>query len=94
MVSPTTVKGKQGGHDILLYALSTCVWCNKTKKLLDTLGFEYRYIWVDKLSGQNEDEVMDEVRKYNPECTFPTMVIDGKKCIVGFKEPEIRKALS
>jgi glutaredoxin-like protein NrdH len=94
MVSATTVKGKQGGHDIMLYALSTCVWCNKTKKLLDTLGFEYRYIWVDKLSGQNEDEVMDEVRKYNPECTFPTMVIDGKKCIVGFKEPEIRKALS
>jgi len=94
MVSPTTVNGKRSGHDIMLYALSTCVWCNKTKKLLDTLGFEYRYLWVDKLSGRNEDEVMDEVRKFNPECTFPTLVVDGQKCIVGFREPEIRKALS
>ena len=94
MVSPTTVKGKQSGHDILLYALSTCIWCNKTKKLLDTMGLEYQYLWVDKIIGKNEDEVMAEVRRFNPECTFPTMVIDGKKCIVGFKEPEIRKALS
>ena len=59
MVSPTTVKGKQSGHDILLYALSTCIWCNKTKKLLDTMGLEYQYLWVDKISGKNEDESGD-----------------------------------
>ena len=94
MVSVTTVNGKHGKHDVMLYALSTCIWCKKTKKLLDTLDVMYKYIWVDKLSGRDEQEVMQEVKKHNPECTFPTMVIDGKKCIVGFKEPEIKKALS
>lgn len=94
MVSATTVKGADSGHDVMLYALSTCIWCKKTKKLLDSLGVEYRFLWVDQLSGRDEDEVMAEVRKHNPACTFPTMVIDGRTCIVGFKEPEIRKALA
>lgn len=94
MANPTTVKGAQRGHDVMLYALSTCIWCKKTKKLLDTLGVEYRFIWVDQLSGAEEDEVMAQVKKHNPECTFPTLVVDGKRCIVGFKEPEIRQALA
>jgi glutaredoxin-like protein NrdH len=33
------------------------------------------------------------VRKWNPACSFPTIVIDDKKCIVGFKEDEIREAV-
>jgi len=34
----TRVAGKNKGQ-ILLYALSTCVWCKKTKQLLDQLGW-------------------------------------------------------
>jgi len=33
----THVDGKKAGH-IVIYALSTCPWCKKTKKLLDDLG--------------------------------------------------------
>jgi glutaredoxin-like protein NrdH len=31
------VPGKKKA-DIMLFALSTCVWCGKTKKLLDDMG--------------------------------------------------------
>jgi glutaredoxin-like protein NrdH len=51
-------------------------------------------VYVDSLIGKEEEEIMDQVRKYNPECTFPTMVINGNKVICGFKEPEIKKALA
>ncbi|MDQ7797699.1 MAG: glutaredoxin family protein [Candidatus Edwardsbacteria bacterium] len=88
------VKGANRVHQIMLYALSTCVWCRKTKKLLDTLDVEYEYLFVDLLDGEEEERAMDQVGRYNPGRTFPTMVIDGKRVIVGFKEPEIRKALS
>lgn len=88
------VKGKKQGHRIMLYALSTCIWCRKTKKLLDSMDVEYDFVFVDLLEGRDEDQVMEEVARHNPGQTFPTMVIDGKKVIVGFKEPEIRKALS
>ena len=78
---------------VMLYALSTCGWCRRTKALLNDLAVEYDYIDVDLLQGKEQDDVMNEVRKFNPDCNFPTMVIDGQKCIVGFKEDEIREAL-
>ncbi len=78
---------------VMLYDLSTCVWCNKTKKLLGDLGIEYSYEDVDLLNGEEREQIIKIVRKWNPLCSFPTLVIDNKTCIVGFKEEEIRKAL-
>ena len=86
------VPGKKAGH-ILLYALSTCGWCQKTKKLLDDLGVEYDYEYVDHLQGDDKDKAIQEVTTWNPSCNFPTLVINNEKCIVGFKENEIREAL-
>ena len=86
------VPGKKKG-EVLLYALSTCGWCMKTKNLLNDLGVDYRYIDVDLLDSKPKDEAMKEVTRLNPSSSFPTMVINNDKCIVGFKEEEIRKAL-
>jgi glutaredoxin-like protein NrdH len=86
------VPGRKSGH-IMLYALSTCGWCRKTKKLLDDLGVEYDYEYVDQLQGDEKDEAIRKVTKWNPSCSFPTMVIDNKKCIIGYQENEIREAL-
>ena len=86
------VAGIQKGH-IMLYALSTCVWCKKTKRLLEELGVEYHYIDVDLLSDAEKDEVVEEISRWNPSSSFPTLVIDGKKCIIGYRSDEIREAL-
>lgn len=84
------VEGKNKGK-ILLYALSTCVWCKKTKRLLNEMGVEYDYIDVDFLTPAEKDKVTEEVKKYNPACTFPTIVIDdGARCIKGYQEKEIK----
>ena len=86
------VKGENKGK-IMLYALSTCGWCKKTKKLLDDLGVEYHYIYVDHLEGNEKEKTMKEMMKWNPRCSFPTVVINNKECIVGFKEEKIEEAL-
>jgi glutaredoxin-like protein NrdH len=86
------VKGKNKG-DIVLYAISTCGWCKKTKSLLNKLGVEYRYIYVDLLDKKEKEKIEEEVKKWNPKCNYPTMVINNKKCIVGFKEDEIQEVL-
>ena len=86
------VKGKKKGK-IMLYALSTCGWCKKTKDLLSELGLEYSYIFVDQVDEKEKDIVMNDVRKWNPRCSFPTIVINDEKCIVGYKEDEIKEAL-
>jgi glutaredoxin-like protein NrdH len=86
------VAGKHAGH-VVLYALSTCPWCKKTKKLLDDMGIEYEFADVDLLTSAERDEAMSVVKKWNPRNSFPTMVIDDSLCIVGFEEDQIRKAL-
>jgi glutaredoxin-like protein NrdH len=86
------VAGKKKGK-VMLYALSTCGWCKKTKALLNELGIEYDYCDVDLLKGDEQDEVFKIIHKYNPEHNFPTMIINNRRCIVGFKEDDIRKAL-
>ena len=86
------VPGKDVGH-IMLYALSTCGWCAKTKKLLDDLGVEYDFEYVDHLQGEGREQAIQEVKNWNPSCSFPTLVINDETCIVGYKEDEIRKAL-
>lgn len=86
------IPGKKSRH-IMLYALSTCGWCRKTKKLLDDLGVEYNYEYVDQLQGEEKEEAIRKVKAWNPSCSFPTLVLDNKKCIIGYKEDEIREAL-
>jgi glutaredoxin len=85
------VDGKNKGT-VMLYALSTCGWCAKTKELLRELGIAFDYTFVDLLEGKEQDGAMDQVEKWNPSGSFPTLVIDNKKSIVGFKEQEIREA--
>ncbi len=86
------VPGKNAGQ-IMLYALSTCGWCKKTRNLLESLGVEYDYEYVDLLSGDEKEETMKAVEKWNPACSFPTLVLNNNKCIVGFQEDAIREAL-
>ena len=64
-------------HKVMLYALSTCGWCRKTRQLLEELGVEYDYEYVDLLRGEEQTKTMDKVKHWNPACNFPTMVIDN-----------------
>jgi glutaredoxin-like protein NrdH len=85
------VAGKEK-EKITLYALSTCIWCKKTKELLSSMGVAFDYIYVDLLKGDDRSEAIEQVKKYNPSTSFPTIVI-GEKGIVGFREKEIKEAL-
>lgn len=85
------VAGEKKG-EILLYALSTCVWCRKVKDLLNSMKVEYDYIDVDAVPLEEKQPVMDEVKIHNPQCSFPTLVVNNK-CIVGYKEDRIKEAL-
>jgi glutaredoxin len=77
---------------VKLYTLSTCSHCRAAKKLLADLGVEYEYTDVDLVSGAERDAVLAEVRKFNPNCSFPTILI-GDTVIVGNREDKIREAL-
>ncbi len=84
------IEGDKYGH-IVVYALSTCPWCHKTKQLLSDLNADYYYEDVDLLGDEEQRNVMVEVSRWNPGRSFPTIVIDDSRAITGFDEVEIRK---
>lgn len=77
---------------VKLYTLSTCSHCKHTKQYLNDCGVQYDFIDVDLLQGQERTDMIEEVKKVNPNCSFPTILV-GDKVIVGFKENEIKEAL-
>lgn len=76
---------------VRLYALSTCPVCKKAANLLESLGVSFQKVEVDMLDSSEQWATMKEVKRYNPEATFPTVVVE--EVIVGYKEDAIKKAL-
>ena len=87
------VNGKNKGT-VMLYALSTCGWCRMTRELLTNLGVEFSYVYVDLLSGDELSKVTGELQKFNTKNSFPTLVINNKKVIIGYRDDEIMEALA
>lgn len=79
-------------QEVKMYTLSTCGHCKMTKKFLSECNVEYDFVDVDLLEGDERRAILEDVKKLNPKCSFPTIKI-GDKVIVGFKENEIKEAL-
>lgn len=79
-------------NPVKLFSLSTCGHCKATKKMLDECTIKYEFTDVDMLSGEEREMIIEDVKKYNPKCTFPTIII-GNKIIVGFQENLIKEVL-
>ncbi len=92
MIAMRHVEGNRIGH-IVAYTLSTCVWCKKTKKLMDDLGIEYYYIDVDLLEGKEKEEARKEVLRWNSAGSYPTIVIDNEKSINGYEPEKVKELL-
>jgi len=77
---------------VKVYSLSTCSHCNAVKKLLTDCRVAYAFTDVDRLDTETRKTVLEEIRGFNPECSFPTVVI-GRKVVVGYNEQQLLEAL-
>jgi len=72
--------------------LTTCVFCQAIKKMLDDLEISFQCIQADELPDEEKSTVIRELRNVNPKCSFPTVVIDDE-VIVGYKIQEIKETI-
>ncbi|MGC9434863.1 MAG: glutaredoxin family protein [Methanomicrobiales archaeon] len=86
----TRVEGEDRGK-VLLYTLSTCNWCRRTKELLKELNVGYSHLNVDLLPEDEMEAMIQDVTRWNPQGSFPTLVIDDETVIAGFREERIRE---
>jgi glutaredoxin-like protein NrdH len=85
-------EGKKENPPVKIFSLSTCSHCRAAKKFLGECTIKYEFVDVDLLEGDERKAIIEDVKKFNPRCSFPTVII-GDKVIVGYKEKEIKEAL-
>ena len=69
-------------ENVTLYALSTCGWCKKTKRFLESHQIEYICHDVDTLDGEEKDRVREAVAKANPRKSYPTLVVEVNSAVM------------
>jgi glutaredoxin-like protein NrdH len=83
------VDGRANGK-IVVYALSTCMWCRMAKSLLKEIGVAYSFVDVDTLEAAEKEQAKAEIKRWNPAGSYPTIVIDDREAISGYDEMELR----
>jgi glutaredoxin-like protein NrdH len=87
------VPGKNSNHAVLIYALSTCVWCKMTKQFLKDNSIAYQYVDVDLSSDKDREKIRKDIKDRGGEPTYPTIIVDDKVLITGFRKDLIKEAL-
>ena len=87
------VQGKQTNHKVVLYALSTCVWCKMTKQFLKDNGIEYDYIDVDLCQEEDKQKIRQEIQSKGGPLSYPTTIVDDNFLITGFRKDLLKEAL-
>ncbi len=87
------VDGVHVEHAVLLYALSTCIWCKKTRQLLEDEGITFDFVYVDLVDPDERREIRARIRELSSSTSFPATIIDDTDCIVGYKPEKIKGRL-
>ena len=87
------VQGKQNKHKVVLYALSTCVWCKMTKQFLKDNGIEYDYIDVDLCQEEDKQKIREHIQSKGGPLSFPTTIVDDNVVITGFRKDLLKEVL-
>lgn len=72
---------------VRVFSTQACPWCHRAKEFLKENSIEFEDIDV----GEDREAAKEMIEK-SGQTAVPVIEIDGK-IIVGFNEPEIRKAL-
>jgi glutaredoxin-like protein NrdH len=87
------VSGKNSKHKVMVYTLSTCVWCKMTKQFLKDKDIEYEYVDVDLCTEQEKEKIRSDIQSKGGALSYPTTIIDDKKLVMGFRKDLLKEAL-
>jgi glutaredoxin-like protein NrdH len=87
------VSGKNNAHEVLVYALSTCVWCKMTKQFLKDNGIEFEYVDVDLCDEEDKVKIRQHIQSKGGNLSYPTIIIDDNILITGFRKDKLKESL-
>ncbi len=77
---------------VVIYALSTCLWCKKTKKYFEDKKVPFEAVDYDKQTEERQEEMMKEMKGSGCTGSFPFTRI-GASCVQGYDPDEFDKLL-
>ena len=87
------VPGKNNKHKVLLYALSTCGWCKRSKKFLNDNNVEYEYVDVDLCKMEDKKMIRQDIQNRGGILAYPTVIIDNNRLLTGPSPDKLREVL-
>jgi glutaredoxin-like protein NrdH len=79
--------------EVLVYALSTCPWCRKTKQWFEDSRVPFAFVDVDTLPGEEQDAAAEKAYQLSGGRRFPVTVVNGE-VIVGFSPDKFLEHLN
>ena len=77
---------------IKVFALSTCPYCHQARAFLDESGVAYDVVEVDKLTGQERADAIEEVKRLSNGTSFPVIVV-GDEVVIGYNKTRIEQLI-
>jgi glutaredoxin len=90
----TKVEGEKNDHNVMLYTLSTCTWCQATKDYLEENSVEYAYINLDTCTPEERMAAGRTLTEKKAPIGFPVGIIDDDVVISGNDFDRYREVLS
>ncbi len=87
------VSGNKNKHKVMLYALSTCVWCKMTKQYLKDNDVEYEYVDVDLCTEEDKEKIRQHIMSKGGSLSYPSTIVDDQLLITGFRKDKLKEAL-
>ena len=85
----TLEPGENKDWRIKLYVLSRGGFGRRALDFLKNQSIEFEYVFVDELDETVANELREKLKeKYGRHVSYPFLIIDDKKCLVGFDETE------
>jgi len=87
------VSGEKNHHKVVLYALSTCVWCKMTKQFLKDNKVEFEFVDVDLMEEYDKEKIRAHIQSKGGSLSYPTTIVDDKIVVTGFRKDLLKEAL-
>ena len=77
---------------VKVYALSTCLWCKRTKQFFEERKIPFDAVDYDKANETEQERIMSEMRANGGGGSFPYICI-GADVVQGYQPDEFERLL-
>jgi glutaredoxin len=62
---------------VMLYSLTTCPWCRKTKQFFSDRGVPFSFLDVDTAALPDREKATATIRELTGSLQYPTVIVNG-----------------